>query len=87
MAIAMTPQQERDFEEKGFVILEDFLTPEELQRLLSAIDEVAAKVRKAAGLGPNEPFAIRNVLAHHEAFPFSNSCALSPLSWSRLAQF
>ena len=68
MAIAMTPQQERDFDERGFVILEDFLTPEELERLLSAIDEVAAKVRKAAGLGPNEPFSIRNALAHHEAF-------------------
>ena len=64
----MTRQQERDFDEKGFVILEDFLPREELERLLSAIDEVAAKVRKVSGLGPNDPFAIRNALAHHEAF-------------------
>ena len=27
MAIAMTPQQEKDFDEKGYIILEDFLDP------------------------------------------------------------
>ena len=43
MSIAMTPQQEKDFDEKGYIILEDFLTQEEVDRLLSAIDEV--KVR------------------------------------------
>ncbi|MCZ6636084.1 MAG: phytanoyl-CoA dioxygenase family protein [bacterium] len=68
MSIAMTEQQEKDFEEKGFIILEDFLKPDELARLLSAVDEVADKVREAEGLEPNDPFAIRNALAHHEAF-------------------
>ncbi len=64
----MTPEQERDFDEKGFIILEDFLQKEELGRLLSAIDEVAVRVRKAKGLGPKEPFSIRNALTHHDAF-------------------
>ena len=68
MSIAMTEQQERAFEEQGFIILEDFLTPPELARLLSAVDDVAEKIRKAQGLGPNDPFAIRNALAHHDAF-------------------
>ncbi|MEM7034347.1 MAG: phytanoyl-CoA dioxygenase family protein [Chloroflexota bacterium] len=68
MAIAMTPQQQQDFDEKGFIILEDFLTPDELSRLLAAIDEVAAKIRQVEDIGPNDPFAIRNALAHHEAF-------------------
>ncbi len=68
MALAMTPEQEKDFEEKGFIILEDFLEEEELEMLLSAVDEVAARVRKAKGFGPEEPFSIRNALAHHEAF-------------------
>lgn len=68
MAIAMTPEQERDFDEKGFIILEDFLEKEELGRLLSAIDEVAVRVRRAKGLGPKEPFSIRNALNHHDAF-------------------
>ena len=68
MAIAMTPAQERDFEEKGFVVLDDFLDEPEVDRLLAAVDEVAARVRDSSGLGPEEPFAVRNALAHHEAF-------------------
>ena len=68
MSIAMTQQQEKDFDEKGYIILEDFLTQEELDRLLSAIDEVKAKVRRADGGAPNDPFTIRNALAQHEAF-------------------
>ena len=68
MAIAMTPQQEKDFDEKGYIILEDFLTQGELDRLLSAIDEVRDRVRRAEGGGPNDPFTIRNALAQHEAF-------------------
>ena len=68
MSIAMTPQQEKDFDEKGYIILEDFLTQEELDRLLSAIDEVKVRVRQADGGAPNDPFTIRNALAQHEAF-------------------
>ncbi len=68
MALAMTQQQERDFEDKGFVILEDFLHQDELERLLEAVDQVAVRIRQATGLGPDNPFAIRNALAHHEAF-------------------
>ena len=68
MSIAMTPQQEKDFDEKGYIILEDFLTQEELDRLLSAINEVKIRVRHAEGGEPNDPFTIRNALAQHEAF-------------------
>lgn len=68
MSIAMTAQQKCDFEEKGYIILEDFFSADELARLLDAVDEVAARVRQAKGLGPNDPFAIRNALAHHAAF-------------------
>ena len=68
MSLAMTPQQRTDFDEQGFIILENFLTPAELGRLLAAIDEVAAEVRTVQGLGPNDPFAVRNALSHHDAF-------------------
>lgn len=68
MTIAMTEQQKADFEEQGYIILEDFLGEDELSRLLAAIDEVAIKVRHAKGLGLGDPFAIRNALAHHEVF-------------------
>lgn len=67
-SLAMTQQQRRDFEDKGFVVIEDFFGPEELGRLLAAIDEVAARVRRAKGLGADAPFAIRNALAHHQEF-------------------
>ena len=68
MSIAMTQQQEKDFDEKGYIILEDFLAQEELDRLLSAVDEVKVEVRRAEGGDPNDPFTIRNALAQHEAF-------------------
>ena len=68
MSIAMNEQQKSDFEEKGYVILEDFFGQDELERLLAATEEVAARVRQSKGLRPSDPFAIRNVLAHHEAF-------------------
>jgi len=68
MAIAMTEEQERDFEEKGFIILENFLTPEETQRLSDAADEVVERIQKEKGLPPETQFQIRNALAKHEAF-------------------
>ena len=68
MSIAMNAQQRADFDEQGFIVLEDFLAQEELERLLTAVDEVAERVRRVEGLGPDEPFAVRNALAHHDAF-------------------
>lgn len=68
MSIAMTEQQEKDFEEKGFIILEDFLDQDEVDRLLLAIDDVGERVRKANGFGPDDPFSVRNALSQHEAF-------------------
>lgn len=68
MPIAMTPEQEKDFEEKGFIILEDFLQQDELAGLLDAVEEVGDKIRASRGMTPDEPFAVRNALAHHEAF-------------------
>lgn len=68
MPISMTEAQRHDFDEKGFIILEDFFNQVELNRLWEAIDEVATKVRQAKSLGPDDPFAVRNALAHHEAF-------------------
>ena len=68
MAMAMTEQHKTDFDQNGFIVLEHFLGSDELDRLLTAIDEVGAKVRRAKGLGLGDPFAVRNALAHHEAF-------------------
>ena len=68
MALAMTTQQSKDFDEKGFVVLEEFFNQTEIDRLLQAIDEVGDRIRVEKGLGPDDPFAVRNALSHHEAF-------------------
>ena len=68
MAIAMTTEQERDFEEKGFVILENFLTPEETERLSDAADEVVEEIQAEKGLPKETHFQVRNALSRHEAF-------------------
>ena len=64
----MTEHQWQQIDENGFVILDDFLTPAEVERFLVAVDEVASKILRAKDLGPNDPVGIRNTLAHHEAF-------------------
>ena len=68
MAIAMSEEQERGFERDGFVVLEDFLDEQEVDRLLGAIDEVGDRVREAEGIGVADPFSVRNALSQHEAF-------------------
>tara|TARA_B100001123_G_C15254547_1_gene1004152 strand:- start:280 stop:1197 length:918 start_codon:yes stop_codon:yes gene_type:complete len=68
MAVAMTEQQKHEFEESGFIILENFLTPEELVRLSDAADEVVARIQCEKGLGVETHFQVRNALAHHDAF-------------------
>ena len=68
MSIAMTGQQEKNFEEKGFIIFENFLTQDELERLLLAVGDVTSRIQETRGLKPDEPFAIRNVLAQHATF-------------------
>jgi len=67
-SLVMTDQQRQEFDERGFILLDNFFTPDELDRLLSAIDEVAARVRAEKGLGTDDPFALRNALSQHEAF-------------------
>jgi ectoine hydroxylase-related dioxygenase (phytanoyl-CoA dioxygenase family) len=66
--LAMTSEQRRSFEEQGFILIENFFSQVEFDRLLRAIDQVAARVRAEKGLGENDPFALRNALMHHEAF-------------------
>jgi len=68
MAISLTEQQRKDFDEQGFVLIEDFFTPGELDCLHHAIDEVGERIRAAKNLGPEDPWAIRNALAHHDTF-------------------
>jgi len=67
-SLVMTDQQRQDFEERGFILLENFFEPTEFESLLLAIDDVAAQIRAEKGLSEQDPFALRNALTHHEAF-------------------
>lgn len=66
--LAMTDEQRRSFDERGFIAIENFFSESELDRLLTAIDEVAARIRAEKGLAESDPFALRNALTQHEAF-------------------
>ena len=66
--LAMTDEQRRSFDEQGFIVIENFFTDSEFNRLLKAIDEVAERIRVEKGLSKTDPFALRNALTHHEAF-------------------
>ena len=68
MSAGMTPAQRRDFDENGFVILENFLAPEELSELLAAVDRVGARFRSDRGLPPDSGFTVQNALSRDEAF-------------------
>ena len=68
MTLAMTPEQQRAFDEDGFVILENFLTSAELTRLSDAADEIVARIQKEQDLPPETHFQVRNALAQHDAF-------------------
>ena len=71
MSAGMTPAQRQDFDENGFIILENFLTPEELSQLLfpNAVDRVGARVRSDRGLAPDSGFTVQNALARDDLGP------------------
>ncbi len=68
MALAMTQDQERKFEEQGFITLESFLMPDEWKRLSAAADEVVERIQKEGGQSQETHFQVRNALAQHDAF-------------------
>ena len=68
MDLGLTEAQRRDFDEKGYVLLDDFFEDGEYRRLLDAIDEVRDRYGRENGLPPETPFAVRNALTKHEAF-------------------
>src|SRR5687768_11906024 len=69
MDVRLTDEQRRDFDEKGYVLIEDFFEPDELKRLLAAIEEVRDRYSADKGVDRESAhFGVRNALAHHEAF-------------------
>ncbi|MCC7263488.1 MAG: phytanoyl-CoA dioxygenase family protein [Candidatus Latescibacteria bacterium] len=66
--LKLTPQQERQFEEDGFFLVEEALSPPEIAELLAVIDELDGRYRRERNLGPHESFQMRNIVALHPVF-------------------
>ncbi len=65
-SIAITEEQQRQFDEDGFILIEDALSTTEVETLIEVVDELDTCHRSEKGIGTDEPFQIRNALAHHE---------------------
>ena len=66
--LKLTPEQEQQFEEDGFFLVEDALSGQEIAELLGVIDELNERYRRERNLGAHEPFQMRNVAALHPVF-------------------
>ncbi|MBI3959201.1 MAG: phytanoyl-CoA dioxygenase family protein [Chloroflexi bacterium] len=66
--LLITPEQRRQFDEDGFVLIEDALTPGKVAELIQVIDELTTRYRNERNLDPQEPFQIRNIVAAHPRF-------------------
>ena len=66
--LLITPEQHRQFDEDGFVLIEDGLTQEEVVELLEVVDELDTRYRTERNLDPQEAFQIRNIVAAHPRF-------------------
>ncbi|AWT60973.1 MAG: hypothetical protein DF168_02198 [Candidatus Moanabacter tarae] len=68
MTIAITATQVHQLNDWGWTVLENLLVDEELERISSAMDEVANHLRQEKGVESKESVSCRNGLVRHEAF-------------------
>lgn len=66
--LKLSAEQRRQFDEDGFFLVEDALTPAEVSALVDVTDELYSKYRKERNLGSHDPFQIRNIVAMHLLF-------------------
>ena len=64
--IALTETQRRRFDEDGFILIEDALSPSHVERLLKVVDTLYDNFHRTHGTPPDAPYQIRNALVHHE---------------------
>ena len=67
MTLALTDQQRDELIGPGFTVLEGVLDTSTLERVSTAMDEVAERFRQTQGLAPDTSVSIRNSVVRHEA--------------------
>lgn len=68
MPLAISDEQQRQFDDDGFFLVENVLRLDEIDRLLAATDALDTCYRKTQNIGPEQAFQVRNALAHHDEF-------------------
>ena len=66
--IRLTARQLQQFDDDGFILIEEALTPGEIDDLLEIADEFYERYRRERDLGPHEAFQMRNIVARDERF-------------------
>ena len=59
--LKITPEQQRQFDEDGFFLVEDALPPDRITALLQRLDELYDRYRRERDLGPRQAFQMRNI--------------------------
>lgn len=68
MSIVMTDAQKAELDERGFLVLENVLSTEEVERVSRSMDEVAERVKRERGLDPaDRSLGMRNGIVQSEA--------------------
>ncbi|MEM7537671.1 MAG: phytanoyl-CoA dioxygenase family protein [Chloroflexota bacterium] len=66
--LAMTPEQKQQFDEDGFILLEDALSADEVETLLNVTDEFDTHYRRERNLAADAAFQLRNCVAMHPLY-------------------
>jgi ectoine hydroxylase-related dioxygenase (phytanoyl-CoA dioxygenase family) len=66
MPIAITERQQQQFDEDGFIIIEDALSSDHVSRLIEVVDKLDVSCRKAQEITPETAYQIRNALTYHD---------------------
>ena len=80
MPIAITERQQQQFDEDGFIIIEDALSSDHVSRLIDVVDKLDVSCRKAQEITPKTAYQIRNALTcHDELFRLIDYSKMLPL--------
>lgn len=67
-AMKITIEQQRRFDEDGYFVVNDALSPAEVDRLIEVVDAVADGVRRKRDLPAAGPLRVRNIVVRDPAF-------------------
>lgn len=68
MTAGLTAEQQRQFDEDGFFLVEDFLSESEINDLINVTNNFYNEACNSHNLGPHDPFQIRNMVAAHPLY-------------------